>query len=227
VKNHLVGVLLSDARFLMRDYHIPILQSGLHVYHSAFLSMPECSLHSITPDVTVGRFVSQRDTDWQFNTLVMEGHINAVASAVFSLDGLRIVSSSYDTTVRVWDAVSGTLQRPPESFDDAEDQEDNFLVLSSSHGMCKLPFQQWLDSPRKTDFVFKRHLTSHFKLNSHGWILRSGADSVWRRMCCLPVFRRSGCDLASAGQKVCIGSTVGVITILDFSNVTLPSIVGM
>jgi WD40 repeat protein len=110
LRGHFVGSLLSDARFLMRDYQAPISQSALHVYHSAIVSMPECSLQSRAPDVISGKLVSQRDPRWQPVTLVMEGHADQVTSAAFSPDGLRIVSSSWDRTVRVWNAVSGVLQ---------------------------------------------------------------------------------------------------------------------
>jgi hypothetical protein len=67
------------------------------------------------------------------------------------------------------------------------------------------------------------HLAPHFSLYD-GWIFQSGADSVWRRMCWLPAFRRNQDKLAYSGQRVCIGSWTGVVTILDFSDVTLPPI---
>ena len=37
----------------------------------------------------------------------LEGHTNYVTSASFSPDGSRLVSSSWDGTVRVWNANSG------------------------------------------------------------------------------------------------------------------------
>jgi hypothetical protein len=40
--------LLADARFLVRDYQIPISLSGLQVYHSGMISMPECTLRMYT-----------------------------------------------------------------------------------------------------------------------------------------------------------------------------------
>jgi len=37
----------------------------------------------------------------------MKGHSGEVLSAAFSPDGKRIVTSSYDATVRIWDAATG------------------------------------------------------------------------------------------------------------------------
>jgi WD40 repeat protein len=136
LRGHLIGSLLSDARFLMRDYQIPISQSALHVYHSAFVSMPKCSLQSKPLDVIGGKLVSQRDTGWQPSTLIMEGHTSVVSSAVFSSDGLRIVSSCYDKTVRVWDAVSGVVQHTlighTRGVSSAAFSHDGLRIVSSS-----------------------------------------------------------------------------------------------
>ena len=38
---------------------------------------------------------------------VLKGHINSVTSVAFSPDGKKIVSGSYDQTIRVWDAETG------------------------------------------------------------------------------------------------------------------------
>ncbi len=39
--------------------------------------------------------------------MVLAGHAGGVASLAFSPDGTRIVSASYDRTLRVWDAGRG------------------------------------------------------------------------------------------------------------------------
>jgi WD40 repeat protein len=39
--------------------------------------------------------------------LTLEGHSGGVTSVAFSPDGKRIVSGSYDNTVKVWDAETG------------------------------------------------------------------------------------------------------------------------
>jgi WD40 repeat protein len=44
--------------------------------------------------------------------LTLKGHTGTVFSVAFSPDGLRIVSSSSDRTVKVWDAQSGQERLP-------------------------------------------------------------------------------------------------------------------
>ena len=38
------------------------------------------------------------------------GHSEGVSSVCFSADGTRIVSGSYDQTVRIWNAVTGACE---------------------------------------------------------------------------------------------------------------------
>jgi WD40 repeat protein len=99
--------LLSDAHYLMRDYHIPIGLSALQVYYSGVVSMPECGLRALALDITVSKLVSERHCGWRTGSLVLEGHTDMISSVAFSPDGSQIISGSWDNTVRVWDAVSG------------------------------------------------------------------------------------------------------------------------
>jgi WD40 repeat protein len=48
----------------------------------------------------------------------LEGHTSSVSSVAFSADGRRLASSSYDTTVRVWEAKTGALQQTLEGHID-------------------------------------------------------------------------------------------------------------
>jgi len=43
----------------------------------------------------------------------LEGHTDCIGAVVFSGDGAKIASGSWDTTVRVWDAKSGRLIHGP------------------------------------------------------------------------------------------------------------------
>jgi hypothetical protein len=54
---------------------------------------------------------------------------------------------------------------------------------------------------------------------TEGWVFRLMLHGDRRRMCWLPHKRRDQGEIAYWGQKVAIGATTGILTILDFSNV--------
>jgi WD40 repeat protein len=66
----------------------------------------------------------------------LTGHQGAVQSVAFSPDGQTIASSSFDGTLRLWDAVTGQEQRRITGHRDAvlsiAFHPDNALILSGS-----------------------------------------------------------------------------------------------
>jgi WD40 repeat protein len=58
-------------------------------------------------DLTV-KICNAPDKAWSPCIQTKEGHSTGVSSVAFSHDDARIVSGSYDHTIRLWDAVSGT-----------------------------------------------------------------------------------------------------------------------
>eukprot|EP01051_Picozoa_sp_SAG22_P031348 SAG22_NODE_12648_length_434_cov_1.997015_1_plen_137_part_10 len=64
------------------------------------------------------------------------GHSEAVKSAQFSPDGLKIVSSSMDKTVRIWSAITGECERTLEGHSgsvwSAEFSPDGLKIVSAS-----------------------------------------------------------------------------------------------
>jgi WD40 repeat protein len=85
----------------MRDYQIPITLGALQVYYSGVVSMPQCALRRHATTHGMALLISERDHDWQSETMILEGHTGSVNAVNFSSDNLRIVSGSDDHTVRI------------------------------------------------------------------------------------------------------------------------------
>jgi WD40 repeat protein len=143
-----IGGLLHDTVRVLQTYTEPMRSHALHAFHSAFLTMPQCSLsdtlaQASKPEVRhilasprtahwgssgpvlqaesyvfAVAFVPNRSlvvADMNSGTLIvwsmdnfeaiaqLSGHKNSVTSLAISSDGSRIVSGSYDRTMRVWD----------------------------------------------------------------------------------------------------------------------------
>jgi WD40 repeat protein len=124
---------MHDAYRMLLAYRIPILSHALQVYCSPAATMPECallesaqctSLAINAPLLSSGainwsseiqqsvkgipRLLSGRPNGWSRNVAIIEGHSNMVSSVAFSPDGKRIVSGSWDKSIRIWDADTGS-----------------------------------------------------------------------------------------------------------------------
>jgi WD40 repeat protein len=131
-----VRAFLSDAFLLIKTYSVPVNASALHLYHSGIVSMPQCTLSTQGSHPLIGRLVSQRNQGWSAGPMVLEGHTDWIRSVAFSPDGLQIISGSHDSTVRVWDAVSGahkyTLEGHTGSISSVVFSPDGELIISGS-----------------------------------------------------------------------------------------------
>ena len=74
----------------------------------------------------------------QHTSTVLRGHVNRVTSAFFSPNKKRIISSSFDKTIRVWDTYSGrciqTIRGHRGRVSSACYSPDGKFILSASHG---------------------------------------------------------------------------------------------
>ena len=101
----------------------------------------------------------------------LEGHSRAVKTVIFSPNGELIASGSYDTTVRLWNAVTHT-----ELLCHTSTQCER--VLFSSDGLRLFTGQEWVDIRSGGPHVFPATMLSErppFSVNSSGdWITAAG-----------------------------------------------------
>lgn len=108
----LVAITQDAKRFIL--YHRSIIETApLQVYASALVFSPQKSL--------VKRLFWSQGPNWIesypevgdiWSPLVqtLEGHDDEVQGVIFSPNGQLLASSSYDKTIRIWDAETGALQ---------------------------------------------------------------------------------------------------------------------
>ncbi|KAJ6543122.1 WD40-repeat-containing domain protein, partial [Mycena capillaripes] len=111
-QNSPLAQFVTDATRFIGFFADAIVQSTPHIYISALAQAPT---HSEIGRRFRPQFPNLLSVEkgqmahWPFTFSVMEGHVDNVLSAIFSPDGRRICSCSYDDTIRVWDTATGEV----------------------------------------------------------------------------------------------------------------------
>ena len=140
----------------------------------------------------------------------LEGHSSCVFSVAFSPDGSRIVSGSWDNTIRLWDAETGDgIGKPLEGHSSvvwsvAFSPDGSRIVSGSRDDTIRL----W--DAEISDIIPASSFIAYSKLLPSGWVVNSNAEKLFW----VPPWSRPGLCLPRNTMTI---SRDGPSTVLDIS----------
>src|SRR5258706_281875 len=107
---------IQDLCHFLITFHTAVSFSTPHIYISTRPFLPSQSPLSRMFDREFTGAIKMRVgnlTSWPAPPLAWTGHTTAVASVSYSPNETRVVTGSYDNTIRIWDAESGAVIGEP------------------------------------------------------------------------------------------------------------------
>ncbi|KAK0730886.1 HET-R [Lasiosphaeris hirsuta] len=136
---------VRDAHRFALSYKWIIEQAPLQAYTSALLFAPASSLVKKKFKAEEPSWINIKpivEADWNSCLQTLEGHSGSVWSVAFSPDGQRLVSGSYDDTIKIWDPTSGqclqTLEGHSDSVRSVAFSPDGQRLVSGSYDTIKI-----------------------------------------------------------------------------------------